>query len=124
MGAGCGVGEGIFVYAANGTELKSYLRPRIGDVAIDSRGRVYVVNLPQRRVERLENNGSFSVVWTEDRPDHFINYLAMDREDNILLSDYNYSNAEVKITEGRILKISPEGEVAGVIESDPAPSAR
>jgi hypothetical protein len=119
MGTGCSAGEGIFVYGANGTELKSYLRPRIGDVAIDSLGRVYITDLQQRRVERLEKNGSFSVVWTEDRPDHFINYFAIDGKDNILLSDYNYSNAEVKITEGWILKISPAGEVTEVIESDP-----
>ncbi len=106
----CAVGEGIFVFAPDGTELKSYLRPGISDVAIDSHGIVYVLNLPQKRVERLEKNGSFSVVWSEDKPDHFINYFAIDRDDDILLSDFNYSNAEVKITEGWILKISPEGK--------------
>lgn len=120
MGAGCSVGEGIIVYTADGTELKSYLRPRIGDVAIDSRGRVYVTDLQQRRVERLEKNGSFSVIWREDKTDHFINYFAIDRDDNILLSDFNYSDAAMKITEGWILKISPEGKVMEIIESDPA----
>jgi sugar lactone lactonase YvrE len=120
MSGECVVGEGIFLYAANGTELKSYLRPRISDVAIDSRGQVYIVYLQQKRVERLEKNGSFSVIWREDNPDHFINYFAIDRDDNILLSDFNYSNAEMKITEGWILKISPEGQVTDIIESDPA----
>jgi hypothetical protein len=119
MGPGCVAGEGIFVFAANGTELQSYLRPRIGDVAIDSRGRVYVVYLQQKRVERLEKNGSFSVIWREDKTDHFINYFAIDRDDNILLSNFNYSDALMKITEGWILKISPDGQVIDIIESDP-----
>jgi hypothetical protein len=122
MTGGCGAGEGIFVYSANGTVLKSYLRPSCGDIAIDSRGMVYVVNLADKQVERLEKNGSFSVVWREDKPDHFINYFAIDRDDDILLSDFNYSDKEIKATDGWILKISPDGRVTDVIESDPVVS--
>lgn len=122
MGGDSAAGEGIFVYAPDGKELKSYLRPGISDVAIDSRGVVYVLNLAQKQVERLEKNDSFSVVWREDRPDHFINYFAIDRDDNILLSDFNYSNAEMKNTEGQILKISPDGKVKDIIRSDPTVS--
>jgi hypothetical protein len=112
-------GEGLFAYAANGTEIISIRRPGCGDVAIDSHGIVYVTNLPQRRVERLEKNGTFSVVWREDNPDHFINYFAIDRDDNILVSDFNYSQAEIKVTDGWILKISPQGKVLETIGSSP-----
>jgi sugar lactone lactonase YvrE len=117
MNPGTVVGEGIFVYATNGAELKSYLRPGISDVAIDSNGIVYVLNLAQKRVERLEKNGSFSVVWGDDNPGHFINYFAIDRDDNILVSDFNYSQAETRVIDGCILKISPEGKVTDVINS-------
>jgi hypothetical protein len=115
-------GEGLFAYAANGTEIISIRRPGCGDVAIDSHGIVYVTNLPQRRVERLEKNGTFSVVWREDNPDRFINYFAIDRDDNILVSDFNYSQAEIKVTDGWILKISPQGKVLETIGSSPAVS--
>ncbi|HEY3272919.1 MAG TPA: NHL repeat-containing protein [Methanocella sp.] len=115
-------GEGIFAYAANGTEIISIRRPRCSDVAIDSHGIVYVINLAQKQVERLEKNGTFSVVWRDDNPDHFINYFTTDRDDNILVSDFNYSQAEIKVTDGWILKISPEGKVLDTIGSSPAVS--
>ena len=113
-------GEGIFVFAANGTEINAIRRPGCTDIAIDSHGIVYVLNILQKRVERLEKNGTFSVVWGEDKPDHFINYFTTDRDDNLLVSDFNYSQTEIKATEGWILKISPQGRVLDVIESSPA----
>ena len=120
MSGGSAAGEGLFIYAPDGTTLKSYLKPGCSDVAIDSQGIVYVTDLPHKQVERLEKNGSFSVVWQETDPDHFINYFAIDRDDDILLSDFNYSNAEVRVTDGWILKISPEGRVTNVIHGDSA----
>jgi sugar lactone lactonase YvrE len=112
-------GEGVFVYATNGTELTSIRRPGCTDVAIDSRGIVYVLNIGQKRVERMEKNGTFSVVWREDDPDRFISYFTTDGDGNLLVSDYNYSSATVRITDGYILKITPDGRVADVIESNP-----
>lgn len=113
------VGEGLYVYAPDGTQLQSFRRPRLSDVAIDGNGTVYVVYLTGRQVERLEKNGSFSVVWHENRPDYFISYFAVDRNNDILVSDFNYSQEEIRTTEGFILGISPGGELINVIESTP-----
>lgn len=122
MGTGSATGEGIFAFAANGTGIKAFRMQMYSDVAIDSDGIVYAVNVARKQVERLEKNGSFSVVWREGDPERFINYFAIDQDDNLLVSDFNYSQADIEITEGRILKISPEGQVIGVIEGSPVPS--
>ena len=119
MDIGCFAGEGIFVYGPDGSEIKSISRPGCSDIVIDGNGTVYVSCLPEKRLERLVKDDIFSIVWQEQAPGRFINYIAAGPDNNILVSNYNYSAQEVRVTEGCILKITPEGKIAGIINSSP-----
>lgn len=110
--------SGVYVFAPDGTQVKSYTANGYGDVAIAGNGSLYLSSVWENIVERVDQNGSSDIFWREDRPGRFLNYIAVDRNGTAYISDYNYSDNPIGV-HGSILKVSPDGAVLDVIESRP-----
>ena len=120
MEVGSATPEGVYVYALDGREIKSYLPDRRTDVAIGSDGILYILNIWQQYIERREQNGSLSVVWHEDNPERTIIYMAIDREGNLYVSNTGHPEYPDLNVTGKILKLSPDGRILDEIKGSPA----
>jgi hypothetical protein len=120
MGPGSATAEGLYVYAPDGRVLKSYFPERYVDVAIGSDDTIYVSNIRQKSIERLEKNGSFSVVWHEDDPGRSIVYMTIDRDGNLYVVNSGHPEyPDLNIT-GRMVKLSPDGRILDEIGGSPS----
>jgi sugar lactone lactonase YvrE len=120
MGMDSAAGAGVYVYGPDGKEIKFYKSDDYSDLAIGSDGSLYLSNIRKSHVERIAKNGSSGIFWREDSPGRFIDYIATDRDGALYVSDFNITSDPTASAGGRILKISPNGTVTGVIESSQA----
>lgn len=120
MGMGSAAGAGVYVYGPDGKEIKSYKSDDYADLAIGSGGSLYLSNIRKSHVELIAKNGSSGIFWREDSPGRFIDYIATDRDGTLYVSEFNIISDPTASAGGRILKISPNGTVTGVIEGSQA----
>jgi DNA-binding beta-propeller fold protein YncE len=78
----------------------------VHDVAIDARGRVYVADRENRRVQVFDQDGNFISKWTDVGSPWGLYYVA--RENAVYMCD-GYNN--------RIVKLNTEGQILGVLGS-------
>jgi DNA-binding beta-propeller fold protein YncE len=78
----------------------------VHDVTIDSRGRVYVADRENRRVQVFDADGKFLTKWTDVGSPWGLYHVA--RENAIYMAD-GYAN--------RIVKLNLEGQIVGVLGS-------
>lgn len=78
----------------------------VHDVAVDAKGRVYVADRENRRVQVFDADGKFITKWTDAGSPWGLYYAA--RENAIYMCD-GYNN--------RIVKLNTEGQVLGVLSS-------
>ena len=119
MAIGGTVKAGVYVYAPGGTEIISYTANDYGDIAINGNSSLYLSSIRRNYVERTDKNGSSVIFWREDRPNRFLNYIAIDRNGTVYISDFNYSENPTISVSGCIMKVSPDGTVMDIIEGRP-----
>ncbi len=78
----------------------------VHDVVVDAKGRVYVADRENRRVQVFDADGKFITKWTDAGSPWGLHYAA--RENAIYMCD-GYNN--------RIVKLNTEGQVLGVLGS-------
>ncbi len=119
MAPGGTIKEGVYVYAPDGTVIKSYTANNYGDVAISGNNGPYLSCVSRNFVERIYQNGSSGTFWREDRPGYFLNYIAAGHDGTVYVSDFNYSDDPTVNVSGCILKVSPDGAVFDIIDGSP-----
>jgi len=98
--------EGEFVrkWGSKGTQDGQF--NLVHDVAVDTRGRVYVADRLNERIQVFDETGKFITKWTSIGSPWGIYYVA--KEEAIYMCDGKYD---------RIIKLNLEGQVTGVLSS-------
>ena len=104
----------VIEFTADGDYVRRWGRKGTGDgefnlvhdVQVDSRGRVYVADRTNERIQVFDESGKFLAKWTDIGSPWGIYYAS--KEEAIYMCDGRYD---------RILKLSLEGQVLGVLSS-------